>query len=68
MYYFGHLREKKEVTEKNDKFPKNHGNDDERGDYKLVMKDQILYRFEIVSRLVRGSFGQVRYESNMDRC
>ena len=37
----------------------NCGYDDERGDYKVVAGDHILYRFEILKILGQGSFGQV---------
>jgi len=37
----------------------NHGYDDDRGDYLLKIHDHIAYRFEIVSLLGKGSFGQV---------
>jgi len=37
----------------------NHGYDDDRGDYNVVMKDHIAYRYEVLSPLGRGSFGQV---------
>lgn len=33
--------------------------DDEWGDYRMVVGDHIGYRFEIMSRLGKGSFGQV---------
>lgn len=36
----------------------NSGYDDERGDYNVVMKDQIGYRFEVLDFLGKGSFGQ----------
>jgi hypothetical protein len=35
----------------------NCGYDDERGDYNVVLKDQIAYRFEVVDFLGKGSFG-----------
>ena len=35
----------------------NYGYDDERGDYKVVMKDHIAYRYEVVDFLGKGSFG-----------
>jgi len=37
----------------------NHGFDDERGDYHIVLHDHLAYRFEILSALGKGSFGQV---------
>jgi dual specificity tyrosine-phosphorylation-regulated kinase 2/3/4 len=38
----------------------NSGYDNENGDYlKLEIGDQLAYRFEIIDKLGRGSFGQV---------
>jgi dual specificity tyrosine-phosphorylation-regulated kinase 2/3/4 len=37
----------------------NRGFDDERGDYKPVVHDHLAYRYEILSILGKGSFGQV---------
>ena len=37
----------------------NHGYDDERGDYTIVVRDHLAYRFEILGVLGKGSFGQV---------
>jgi len=37
----------------------NCGFDDENGDYKIVVNDHIQYRYEIISILGKGSFGQV---------
>ena len=37
----------------------NHGYDDERGDYKVVVHDHIAYRFEVLGTVGKGSFGQV---------
>ena len=37
----------------------NFGYDDERGDYSIIPGDHLLYRYEIVDVLGKGSFGQV---------
>ncbi|CEH13623.1 kinase-like protein [Ceraceosorus bombacis] len=37
----------------------NYGYDDERGDYLVVNRDHLAYRYEIMDLLGRGSFGQV---------
>ncbi|KAK9452782.1 kinase-like domain-containing protein [Dipodascopsis uninucleata] len=37
----------------------NYGFDDDKGDYKIVPGDQLVYRYEIVGLLGKGSFGQV---------
>lgn len=37
----------------------NHGYDDERGDYFVINRDHLGYRYEIVDTLGKGSFGQV---------
>ncbi|KAK9768240.1 serine/threonine protein kinase, CMGC, dual-specificity, variant 2 [Basidiobolus ranarum] len=37
----------------------NFGYDDERGDYQIVLHDHLIYRYEIVEILGKGSFGQV---------
>ena len=37
----------------------NYGYDDERGDYQIVERDHISFRFEIIDTLGKGSFGQV---------
>ena len=36
----------------------NQGYDDERGDYKVVIKDHICFRWEVLEFLGKGSFGQ----------
>ena len=38
--------------------PYNYGYDDERGDYKVVLGDQIGYRYEPLEFIGKGSFGQ----------
>lgn len=37
----------------------NFGYDDERGDYVVVLHDHMAYRYEVLSVMGRGSFGQV---------
>ena len=36
----------------------NYGYDDENGDYQVVLKDHLAYRFEVQDFLGKGSFGQ----------
>ena len=36
----------------------NHGFDDERGDYKITIKDHLAYRYEVIELIGSGSFGQ----------
>ena len=35
----------------------NFGYDDDKGDYKVVLKDHIGYRYEVTDYLGKGSFG-----------
>jgi dual specificity tyrosine-phosphorylation-regulated kinase 2/3/4 len=37
--------------------PHNFGYDDERGDYNVVMRDHLAYRYEVLEFLGKGSFG-----------
>ncbi|KAI8343193.1 kinase-like domain-containing protein [Chlamydoabsidia padenii] len=37
----------------------NNGYDDERGDYHIVLRDHLAYRYEVLEVLGKGSFGQV---------
>lgn len=38
---------------------KNHGYDDDRGDYSIIPGDHLSFRYEIIDILGKGSFGQV---------
>ncbi len=38
--------------------PHNYGYDDDRGDYKVTIKDHIAYRYEVLETIGKGSFGQ----------
>lgn len=58
IYYCGQNAKRKHMAtvEKPDQ---NHGFDDERGDYNVISKDHLAFRYEIIDLLGRGSFGQV---------
>ncbi|KAG6910900.1 hypothetical protein DXG01_006583 [Tephrocybe rancida] len=57
VYCFGAKSKKKPATV--DLSTNNYGYDDERGDYLVVAKDHLAYRYEIIDTLGKGSFGQV---------
>ncbi|CBQ69019.1 related to putative dual specificity protein kinase pom1 [Sporisorium reilianum SRZ2] len=58
IYYCGqNAKRKHPATVENAE--QNHGFDDERGDYNVISKDHLAFRYEIVDLLGRGSFGQV---------
>ncbi|OMJ90070.1 hypothetical protein SteCoe_7651 [Stentor coeruleus] len=54
IYYIGSGITKIKTTSLN-----NFGFDDEKGDYKILIGDHIVYRYEIKSFIGKGSFGQV---------
>lgn len=57
VYYIGANSNKKPATCSNS--INNHGYDDERGDYLVIPRDHLAYRYEIIDTLGKGSFGQV---------
>ncbi|KAI0688750.1 hypothetical protein BC835DRAFT_285298 [Cytidiella melzeri] len=57
VYCIGARSDKKPATL--DNTTNNHGYDDERGDYLVVLRDHLAYRYEVVGTLGKGSFGQV---------
>ena len=56
VYFVGNKADKIQASLMNDH---NFGYDDEKGDYKITLKDHVDYRYEILSLLGQGSFGQV---------
>lgn len=57
VYYIGARSDKKPATRDNS--TNNYGYDDDRGDYLIVNKDHLAYRYEVIDTLGKGSFGQV---------
>lgn len=57
IYFVGNHAQKRQATIEQQTC--NHGYDDDRGDYHIVLRDHLVYRYEVLEVLGRGSFGQV---------
>ncbi|KAJ1960959.1 serine/threonine protein kinase, CMGC, dual-specificity [Dispira parvispora] len=57
IYYFGQNARKRQSPKGQALY--NQGYDDDRGDYIVLPHDHLLYRYEILETLGKGSFGQV---------
>lgn len=57
IFFVGNHAQKRQATIEQQTC--NHGYDDERGDYHIVLRDHLGYRYEVLEVLGRGSFGQV---------
>ena len=55
IYYFGQNAQKIQATEQEEI---NFGYDNDRGDYNYVVGDHVAYRYEVIDRIGKGSFGQ----------
>ena len=55
VYFLGLESKKIKATPK---LKPNYGYDNDKGDYKTVLRDHIAYRYEVLEFLGKGSFGQ----------
>ncbi len=58
IYYWGARAKVSDKVQGVPHAPNNSGYDDDHGDYRIVMRDHINYRFEVVGLLGEGSFGK----------
>ena len=59
VYFMGLEANKASRNSENPQTDINHGFDDEKGRYKVLIKDHLCFRYEVIRFIGRGSFGQV---------